>query len=55
MAAGNDIIMPGSHKDDKNIRDAYAQGKLSEEDVRSCAGRIIALIHKYGNDTVGCD
>lgn len=55
VAAGNDIIMPGSHKDDKNIRDAYAQGKLSEEDVRSCAGRIIALIHKYGNDTVGCD
>lgn len=45
-AAGNDIIMPGNPRDDENIREAYAQGKLSEEDIRSCAGRIIALIRK---------
>ncbi|MDO4338870.1 MAG: glycoside hydrolase family 3 C-terminal domain-containing protein [Eubacteriales bacterium] len=45
-AAGNDIIMPGSIKDDENIRRAYAQGILSEEDIRSCAGRILAMIRK---------
>lgn len=45
-AAGNDIIMPGSLKDDENIRRAYAQGMLSEEDIRSCAGRILAMIQK---------
>ena len=42
--AGNDIIMPGISKDEDNIREAYAQGKLSEEAVRSCAGRILAMI-----------
>ena len=44
--AGNDIIMPGSPKDAENIREAYAQGKLSEEAIRGCAGRILALIDK---------
>lgn len=44
--AGNDIIMPGSPKDAENIREAYAQGKLSEEAIRSCAGRILAMIDK---------
>lgn len=47
--AGNDIIMPGCPEDDRNIREAYQQGKLSEEEIRSCAGRIIALakrLHK---------
>lgn len=48
VAAGNDIIMPGSQKDDENIRRAYAQGKLSEEDIRSCAGRILAMIRRLG-------
>lgn len=45
-AAGNDIIMPGCIKDEEDIRMAYAQGKLSEEAIRSCAGRILALIDK---------
>lgn len=45
-AAGNDIIMPGSQGDDENIRKAYAEGRLSEEVIRSCAGRILALIRK---------
>lgn len=48
VAAGNDIIMPGSPKDDENIREAYAGGKLAEEDIRACAGRVIALIKKFG-------
>lgn len=46
VAAGNDIIMPGCMKDDEDIRRAYAQGELSEEEIRSCAGRILALIQR---------
>lgn len=45
-AAGNDIIMPGNENDDKNIRKAYEKGELSEECIRSCAGRIINLIQR---------
>jgi len=48
IAAGNDIIMPGCPKDDMDIREAYAQGKLTEDDIRTCAGRVIALIKKFG-------
>lgn len=43
-AAGNDIIMPGSRKDDEEIRNAYARGELSEEEIRSCAERVLALV-----------
>ncbi len=50
VAAGNDIIMPGSIKDDKNIREAYAQGKLPEKDIRECAWRVNALIEKLGSN-----
>lgn len=42
-AAGNDIIMPGNEKDDEEIRKAYERGDLSEEAVRSCAARVLAL------------
>ena len=42
-AAGNDIIMPGNPDDDASIRSAYAAGRLSEQDIRVCAGRVIAL------------
>lgn len=45
-AAGNDIIMPGNQKDAENIRMAYEQGKLSEEAIRRCAGRILHAIQK---------
>lgn len=45
-AAGNDIIMPGNSEDDQNIREAYMRGLLSEDDIRACAGRIIALVRK---------
>lgn len=44
--AGNDIIMPGNSEDDRNIREAYEQGLLSEDDIRACAERIIALTQK---------
>ncbi len=45
-AAGNDIIMPGNADDAENIRKAYAQGMLSEEAIRSCAGRVLAMIQR---------
>lgn len=49
IAAGNDIIMPGNHKDAANIREAYKQGKLSEEIIRCSAGRILKMIQRLSN------
>ena len=46
VAAGNDIIMPGNRHDEENIREAYANGNLTEKEIRACAGRITALIEK---------
>ena len=46
VAAGNDIIMPGNPDDDKNIRDAYKEGKLTEKEIRLCANRILKLIRR---------
>lgn len=46
IAAGNDIIMPGNHNDAVNIREAYEQGKISEEMIRCSAGRILKVIQK---------
>ena len=40
--------MPGNLKDNENIRKAYAEGSLTEYEIRACAGRIIALIKKLG-------
>ena len=48
VAAGNDIIMPGNNEDDESIRVAYENGKLSEEEIRECAGRILAIVHRLG-------
>lgn len=45
-AAGNDIIMPGSTEDDKNIRNAYIDGQLSEDEIRLSAGRILSMVTK---------
>ena len=49
VSAGNDIIMPGSPKDAENIRAAYRDGLLSEQEIRDCAGRVLALIQKLKN------
>ena len=49
VSAGNDIIMPGSPKDAENIREAYREGVLSEQEIRDCAGRVLALIQKLKN------
>ncbi len=51
VAAGNDIIMPGNPQDDENIRKAYKNGMLREEDIRGCAGRILHLVSKIGNES----
>ena len=44
--AGNDVIMPGNPNDEANIRQALADGRLSEEAVRLSAGRVLALVQK---------
>ena len=41
VAAGNDLIMPGTTSDRENIEQAYAEGRLSEADIRSCAERVL--------------
>lgn len=41
VAAGNDLIMPGATSDRENIEQAYAEGRLSEADIRSCAERVL--------------
>lgn len=48
VVAGNDIIMPGNNEDDESIRAVYENGKLSEEEIRECAGRILAIVHRLG-------
>ena len=44
---GNDLIMPGLPCDTEDIRKAVQSGQLSEEAVRSCAGRLIDLIAEF--------
>ena len=44
--AGNDIIMPGNPQDGENIRQAFREGKLSEEKIRGCAERILTLAER---------
>lgn len=46
IAAGNDLIMPGTSKDAENIQKAYEQGELSEEAIRQSAGRILHAIRR---------
>lgn len=42
--AGNDLIMPGNVLDAKDIREAFKDGRLSEETLRACAGRMLRLL-----------
>ena len=46
VAVGNDVIMPGNGNDEAEIRKAFERGELSEEAVRECAGRVLALVQK---------
>ena len=45
--AGNDLIMPGLNCDVEDIRRAAKEGQLSEEAIRTCAGRMIDLIAEF--------
>lgn len=44
ITAGNDLIMPGAASDLENIEQAYAEGRLSEADIRSCAERVLNIV-----------
>lgn len=44
VAAGNDLIMPGATSDLENIEQAYAKGRISEADIRSCAERVLNIV-----------
>ena len=44
VAAGNDLIMPGTTSDLEDIEQAYAEGRLSEADIRSCAERVLNIV-----------
>lgn len=44
VAAGNDLIMPGATSDLENIEQAYAEGRISEADIRSCAERVLNIV-----------
>lgn len=50
VAAGNNIIMPGSEKDAQNIKKAYEDGRLSEEEIRSCAGWVLLAAARLDSD-----
>ena len=41
--------MPGNPHDDADIRAALADGRLTETDVRACAGRLMALARRLTN------
>ena len=45
MAAGNDLIMPGSGHDKKRIKKAVTDGTLSARDVNRCAANVLKAIH----------
>lgn len=44
ITAGNDLIMPGAASDLENIEQAYAEGRLSEADIRGCAERVLNIV-----------
>ena len=46
VASGNDIVMPGSRKDDENIRKALAEGRLSRAQLEANASRLLMIARK---------
>mgnify|MGYP004539253087 CR=1 FL=1 len=44
VAAGNDLIMPGTPSDRERLEQVYAEGRLSEADIRSCAERVLNIV-----------
>ncbi len=46
VAAGNDLVMPGSTYHVQNILDAVKKGELSEKDMDKCCVRILEFLFK---------
>lgn len=44
ITAGNDLIMPGTPSDRERLEQAYAEGQLSEADIRSCVERVLNIV-----------
>jgi beta-glucosidase len=44
LAAGNDLIMPGTKRDKKAILKALKKGRLSEDDLRQSAARVVRAV-----------
>ncbi|HJD01255.1 MAG TPA: glycoside hydrolase family 3 C-terminal domain-containing protein [Candidatus Mediterraneibacter excrementavium] len=44
ISAGNDLIMPGTEDDIDNIREALAAGKVTRDELRTCAERILKSV-----------
>ena len=51
--AGNDLIMPGSENDKKNIQEALRDGSLSREELEKCAERLLTVI--FQTLACGCE
>ena len=41
IKAGNDLVMPGEPEDQESIRQALADGTISEKELRDCVTRIV--------------
>lgn len=44
IAAGNDLIMPGTEKDIENIKEALEYGMLKENELKECAVRVLSNV-----------
>ena len=54
IKAGNDLIMPGSQRDVDRILRALDEGRLTDQDLRSCVNHILRMmerLHLIGEDT----
>lgn len=44
MHAGNDLIMPGSWEDIKNLKEAVLSGEVAPSEIRTCVKRILQAV-----------
>lgn len=54
IAAGNDLIMPGTVQDIHNIKEALENGVLREKNLKDCAVRVLANILKSQKRKQNC-